>query len=173
MGLFDAIKDAFTTDDGERLEAARKELSRLEGDLQAAKNRNDINAIADTQGRIEAAQGQISDLEAKLGQAAPAEAAPADVVAPAADPVPAPAEEVPVVADAVAEPVAPAPVAPAAPAAPAPKAPAERTYTVKPGDTLSKIGREFGVTYQAIAKLNDIANPDLIYPGQVFRIPNA
>nr|NLI50206.1 LysM peptidoglycan-binding domain-containing protein [Propionibacterium sp.] len=170
MGLFDAIKDAFTTDDGERLEAARKELSRLERELQAAKDRNDINAIADVQGRIEAAQGQIRDYEVKLGQA-PAEAAPAEAAAPepdlavpaAAEEVPVAVEEVPVAAPADAEPVV----------AEAPAAPAERTYTVKPGDTLSKIGREFGVTYQSIAELNNIENPDLIYPGQVFRIPNA
>ncbi len=165
MGLFDAIKDAFTTDDGERLEAARKELSRLEGELQAAKDRNDINGIADVQGRIEAAQGQIRDYEVKLGQApaeAPAPEPELSVPAPA-DAGPVAVEEVPVVDPVDAEPVV----------AEAPAAPAERTYTVKPGDTLSKIGREFGVTYQSIAKLNNIENPDLIYPGQVFRIPNA
>lgn len=168
MGLFDAIKDAFTTDDGERLEAAQKELARLESQLQAAKDRNDINAIADLQGKIEAAQGQIRDYQTKLGQAS-AEAAPAEIVAPEPEPVPAAAEEVPVAPE-----PEPAPVVAEAPAAPAPApAPVERTYTVKPGDTLSKIGREFGVTYQSIAKLNNIENPDLIYPGQVFRIPNA
>ena len=45
------------------------------------------------------------------------------------------------------------------------------TYTVKSGDTLSEIGARFGVSYQEIAKLNSIENPDLIFPGQVFRIP--
>ncbi|RYE77958.1 MAG: LysM peptidoglycan-binding domain-containing protein [Myxococcales bacterium] len=47
-----------------------------------------------------------------------------------------------------------------------------RTYTVKSGDTLSEIAQEFGVNYMDIARLNDIKNPDLIYPGQVFKIPN-
>lgn len=47
----------------------------------------------------------------------------------------------------------------------------QATYTVKKGDTLSAIGAEFGVSYQDIAKLNHIKNPDLIYPGQVFKIP--
>jgi LysM repeat protein len=42
---------------------------------------------------------------------------------------------------------------------------------VKPGDTLSAIGRKYGVSYQSIAALNNISNPDLIYPGQVFKIP--
>ena len=63
-------------------------------------------------------------------------------------------------------------------AAPAPKAakadekPKYKTYTVKSGDTLSGIGAKFGVSYQAIAKLNQIKNPDLIFPGQKFKIPN-
>lgn len=83
-----------------------------------------------------------------------------------------------------AEPAAPAaPAAPpqaeapkAAPAKPAAKkAPAKpklKTYTVKSGDTLSEIGAKYGVSYQSIAKLNGIDNPDLIFPGQVFKIPN-
>jgi nucleoid-associated protein YgaU len=45
------------------------------------------------------------------------------------------------------------------------------TYTVKTGDSLSEIGARFGVSHQEIAKLNSIENPDLIFPGQVFRIP--
>lgn len=45
------------------------------------------------------------------------------------------------------------------------------TYTVKSGDTLSEIGARFGVSYQEIARLNSIENTDLIFPGQVFRIP--
>lgn len=187
MGLFDAIKDAFTVDDGERLDAAQKELAKLQSQLQAAKDRNDINQIADIQGRIAAAEGQIKDLQAKLGQT-PADAAAADApAAPAYEPdpmiaaTPTPAEPAPApeAAAPAAEAAAPAPAAPAAPVTPppppAPKPQHEdyRTYTVKPGDTLSKIGREFGVTYQAIAKLNNIPNPDLIYPGQVFKIPHS
>jgi len=45
------------------------------------------------------------------------------------------------------------------------------TYTVKTGDTLSEIGARFGVSHLEIAKVNNIENPDLIFPGQVFRIP--
>ncbi|MGO4956344.1 LysM peptidoglycan-binding domain-containing protein [Luteococcus sp. Sow4_B9] len=48
---------------------------------------------------------------------------------------------------------------------------AQRTYTVKPGDNLSEIGAKFGVNYMDIARANNIQNPDLIYPGQVFVIP--
>jgi hypothetical protein len=45
-------------------------------------------------------------------------------------------------------------------------------YTVVKGDTLSAIGKKFGVNWRDIASLNQVKNPDLIHPGQVFRIPN-
>ena len=45
-----------------------------------------------------------------------------------------------------------------------------QTYTVKSGDTLSGIANIFGTTYQKIAELNGISNPNLIYPGQVLKI---
>lgn len=40
------------------------------------------------------------------------------------------------------------------------------TYTVQRGDTLSGIASKYGTTYQKIAKDNNIANPNVIYPGQ-------
>lgn len=43
-------------------------------------------------------------------------------------------------------------------------------YTVQPGDTLSGIADTYGTTYQKIAADNGIANPNLIYPGQVLKI---
>ena len=39
-------------------------------------------------------------------------------------------------------------------------------YTVKQGDTLSKIAKSLGVSYQQLAEENGIENPNLIYPGQ-------
>ncbi len=45
------------------------------------------------------------------------------------------------------------------------------TYTVKPGDTLSAIGSRFGVSYQALASMNGLANPNLIFAGQVLHLP--
>ena len=39
-------------------------------------------------------------------------------------------------------------------------------YTVKSGDTLSNIAREYNVTVQSIASENRISNPNLIYVGQ-------
>ena len=44
-------------------------------------------------------------------------------------------------------------------------------YTVQPGDTLWNIAQRFGTTVEAIVALNNIANPDVIYPGQVLVIP--
>lgn len=46
----------------------------------------------------------------------------------------------------------------------------DKTYTVKAGDTLSGIASKYGTTYQELAKKNGIANPNLIYPGQVIKI---
>jgi nucleoid-associated protein YgaU len=67
----------------------------------------------------------------------------------------------------------------AAPAQAAPNvADVEKTYTVVAGDTLSKIAkREYGDAskWHRIYEANKdtIKNPDLIYPGQTFKIPNA
>ena len=44
-------------------------------------------------------------------------------------------------------------------------------YTVEPGDTLGKIARELGVSVSALADVNNLSNPNLIYPGQVLTIP--
>ena len=45
------------------------------------------------------------------------------------------------------------------------------TYVVQPGDTLSGIAARYGTTYQTLAALNGITNPNLIYAGQTIRIP--
>lgn len=46
------------------------------------------------------------------------------------------------------------------------------TYTVKKGDTLSAIAKQYGTTYQDIAKANGISNPNVIQVGQVLKIGN-
>lgn len=48
--------------------------------------------------------------------------------------------------------------------------PTERTYTVQRGDTLSAIASKYGTTYQHLAEINGISNPNLIYAGQVLKI---
>lgn len=47
---------------------------------------------------------------------------------------------------------------------------AAKTYTVKGGDTLSDIAARYGTTYQRLAQINGISNPNVIYPGQVLEI---
>lgn len=45
-------------------------------------------------------------------------------------------------------------------------------YTVQKGDTLSKIAKQFNTTVDAILALNpEITNPNLIYVGQVIKVP--
>lgn len=44
------------------------------------------------------------------------------------------------------------------------------TYTIQPGDTLSSIANKFGTTYQHLAEINRISNPNLIYAGQVIKV---
>lgn len=45
------------------------------------------------------------------------------------------------------------------------------TYTVKSGDTLAKIAKRYNTTYQKIAQINGIANPNKINVGQTLKIP--
>jgi len=98
-------------------------------------------------------------------EAPPAPTAPPAAEEPAGEPVAVAAEEP--------APPAPEPAAAAAPPPPPPP-PAPRTYTVVSGDTLWAISERFygdGSKYQVIADASGIANPDLIYPGQVLTIP--
>ena len=48
--------------------------------------------------------------------------------------------------------------------------PASVYYTVKRGDTLSSIASKYGTTYTYLARLNGIADPNRIYPGQKIRV---
>lgn len=47
------------------------------------------------------------------------------------------------------------------------------TYVVQPGDSLRAIAAQYGVTIGAIVRANNLANPDVIYPGQQLIIPVA
>ncbi|EGO7753533.1 LysM peptidoglycan-binding domain-containing protein [Enterococcus faecalis] len=46
----------------------------------------------------------------------------------------------------------------------------EATHVVQHGDTLSSIAYQHGTDYQTLAALNGLANPNLIYPGQVLKV---
>ena len=51
-----------------------------------------------------------------------------------------------------------------------PPAPAQQTYTVQSGDTLSGIADRYGTSWQHLAELNGLADPNIIYPGQTLVI---
>ena len=46
-----------------------------------------------------------------------------------------------------------------------------RYYTVKSGDTLSGIAAKYGTSYQKLAQINGIPNPNLIHVGQTIKLP--
>ena len=49
----------------------------------------------------------------------------------------------------------------------------DEVYEVKKGDSLSKIAKQYGTTWQKIHEMNKdtIKNPDAIFPGQKIKIP--
>lgn len=204
MGLFDAIKDALTTDDQERYERTLQDLTQAERNLAKAREQVAAHDDAGSRSRLEQAEKNIvilnnilEDLAAKTGATTPAAQAKAEAQeqARAAAQAQADAEaeaaqrlkdlereqaeqkasaEAAAQAEAEAVAQAEAEAAAAAPAEPLVAVEPElREYTVVKGDTLSAIGKRFGVKWRDIASLNNIKNPDLIYPGQVFKIPNA
>lgn len=46
----------------------------------------------------------------------------------------------------------------------------DNIYIVKSGDTLSKIASKYNTTWQILARLNNIKNPNLIIPGQKIKL---
>ncbi len=54
-----------------------------------------------------------------------------------------------------------------------PHATASRIYVVRPGDTLSRIAVQFGVTVDGLVAANGITRPDRIYAGQAIVVPEA
>ncbi|TSE19820.1 Murein hydrolase activator NlpD [Tepidimonas alkaliphilus] len=98
----------------------------------------------------------------------PARSAPVEdrrVTPTASAPLPAPAPQP--------SPSAGATPAPAAPVAPPPgqdNAGKPGYYTVRPGDTLYRIGLEHGQSWRDLAAWNNLPNPDRIEVGQVLRV---
>jgi 5'-nucleotidase len=55
---------------------------------------------------------------------------------------------------------------------PAPEVkPEPKKYTVKSGDVLWRIAKEFNTTWEELAKFNSLKNPNLIFPTQVILVP--
>jgi len=72
-------------------------------------------------------------------------------------------------ADPVTTPSTPAPVAGPTPVAG--DAGGHAAHVVKPGETLGKVAKSYGVTAEALARVNGIADPDRIRVGQRLRLP--
>ena len=51
--------------------------------------------------------------------------------------------------------------------------PSYGTYTVQRGDSLATIAAQFNTTYIELARINGIANPDVLRVGQVLQVPGA
>jgi len=47
------------------------------------------------------------------------------------------------------------------------------SYKVVKGDTLSSIAQKFHTTYQELARINGITNPNLINVGQIIKLPSS
>jgi hypothetical protein len=47
----------------------------------------------------------------------------------------------------------------------------QKTYTIKKGDTLSKIAKKYGTTVDKLVKLNGIKNKNIIRVGQIIKLP--
>jgi len=58
-----------------------------------------------------------------------------------------------------------------APAAPAKPVTSSGEYTVESGDTLSEVGKELGVDWKELAKLNGLKDPYRIDPGDKLKVP--
>lgn len=47
----------------------------------------------------------------------------------------------------------------------------DTTYTVRSGNTLSGISLKYGTTVRELVTLNNIQNPNLIFPGEILKVP--
>lgn len=45
-------------------------------------------------------------------------------------------------------------------------------YTVQKGDCLWKIAPKYNTVWQQLAEMNELKNPDLIFPGQILKVPD-
>ncbi len=43
-------------------------------------------------------------------------------------------------------------------------------YVVRPGDSMWSIANRYGIDVAQILKLNNLENPNIIYPGQILRL---
>lgn len=127
-------------------------------------NRVEVPFVREEQSKV----AEAAPAETAPAETAPAEPAPAETTATKTEPAPA--------ASGTAEQPAAQPEAPAAPATAAAK-PKEGRVVIQPGNNLWRISRVLygsGAKYTMLYEANkdQIRNPDMIYPGQVFKTPS-
>lgn len=100
-------------------------------------------------------------------------AAPTQVLAGDSRTTPAPSATVPAATTVPAVSATPIPPTPAPTRAPAPKptTASGNAYVVRSGDTLYSIARSYGVTVDALLRVNGLADPKKLHTGQTLRIP--
>lgn len=170
MSLWDTIKDALTPDDHDSQGELKDAADKAQAKADAAKKKADEEAAA--------AQKKADEARAKAGQQTSAEVEAADAAAKVAQEKAA-ADKAAADATALQEAnqalhairMKRKAAHDAKVAAGGDGGGGHQSYTVVSGDTLSGIGAKFGVDWHKIAEINHVENPDLIYPGQVFKIP--
>lgn len=65
----------------------------------------------------------------------------------------------------------PEPIVPTPPPTPSPLPQGYINYVVKWGDTLESIAYKFGTTVEELVRINQLANPNFIYVGQILKVP--
>lgn len=109
----------------------------------------------------EPAEEEVAEGEAEMSEETAEEAAAEEAAAEEAAAEEEPAEEAAAEEEMAEEAEAEEPMATTLPA----------THTVAPGENLFRIGLRYGISWIPLALYNDISNPNLIYTGQVLRIP--
>lgn len=165
MGFFDFMKDAgekiFKPGEVRREDAIEKHLASY----------GIAGVSVEVEGDVATLTGSVKDQETR--EKAVLIAGNISGISRVDDKITAPASVKPVAAVSTSSASAPQP----APTAAASTEWKSRTYTVKAGDTLSKIAKEMygnANDYNAIFEANKpmLKDPDKIYPGQVLRIPH-
>lgn len=190
MGFFDKVKDALTTSDAERAEKAKEAADKATENYRetADKATADYEKVAkkakakEVEARKEAEElrrrAGMADDPTTAEDAAKAEAKAEEAAAEARQQVADAAEKAEAKTEKKAEKAVEKQAEAAEKKAEAAEATTDaaakyRTVTVQSGDTLSGIAAQHGVSWQEMAKLNKLDNPDLIYPGQVFKLPRS
>ncbi|MEV7663140.1 LysM domain-containing protein [Paenarthrobacter sp. NPDC089316] len=170
MGLLDNLKKNLGF--GDKGHDDRQHADSVPVERNAPEGPEDQTAV--TQATEDAAAVEVSASDTAAAEAAAAQAAQQQAAADAAAAEEAAQEDLEPVAPEVQPEAQEAAVeAAAGTGQPGPVAPRVTEVVVEQGDTMSGIAAQFGVDLGALIATNadTVPNPDLIYPGQVLRLP--